>query len=268
MPRKSEYQISSGDFKDLVILVLDEHLKQRLATEISWLTIRDNLLKKISLDRYAYGLPKGKVSGRTNVDKWVYQAFVLLQKEGFLRKGTQRGFWSLSFEGVRKAVELQEKKIVYSTFTPTQETPRKPEVFDNSLLSLSFNWPPGDPPKIEKVIEDLLYQEAKCFGYFETTEKTCLECPLRFPCSSSFKDKLQEIEEELKEPQKKKAFKDPLPPSEKKVPLDPKLHPERVALLNRICPACKEEIQTGEILTWKISCGEIHPKCLKEKRIL
>lgn len=253
MPRKSEYNIAAQHFKDLVINSLDELLNRTGELSISWATVRDHLLEKIPLGREDYGFPKGKNSGRTNVDKWVYQAFTLLDKEGALKKGGERGYWSLSFKGVQKAVTIQQN--LPSLLIPFQTSEEETQ----ASLSLNLSWPQESPHQLERFLEKLLLKEASCFGFF-SEEAPCQNCLLRVSCSRKLREKLLGIEDELKDtssPERSQKKKETEVFREKEI-----IH--RTALLNHLCPICLEKIEIGKGVAWKAPYGELHKSCVEE----
>jgi len=283
MPRKPEFKISSNHFKDLVILSLDKLSTNR--NSVPWAEAREDLLEKISLSRFAFGFPKGKSSGRTNVDKWVYQAFSILLKEGLIQRTEERGSWLLTHEGAGRALEIQKENIDYSFFQPdngvlpektkhkTTSVPRKeaPKEAPVQHLSVSIKWPTQDLTP-DKYMEEILFRDSLCFGNYDHQNSECTGCPLQFKCSGELKKLLKEIESEIKNSAsatrtiKKNSKKKPLNEANREI--DRTLYPERKALLERNCPSCGKPIKKSDLIVWKRNYGEIHPECLRGRSVL
>lgn len=266
MANNSKYNISSRHFKDLVLLSLD-----KLSTEgkaIYWIEVQQDILSTLSLKKESFGFPKGKQSGKTNLEKWIYKTFNILESEGLIEKTRKRGHWLLTFKGARRvAVELRDITIDYTLFQPPkEETPG--EISEN--LSFILLWPKNQEiTPLEPYIEELLMKDASCFGYFRDSSEECSSCPLKVHCADQLKNHLKNLEVKLNHELSLYRHQKTIPASIEAEILDKskeenKIYPTREPLLKGQCRICNQQITDLDSVTWKRNYGEVHSRCVKK----
>lgn len=216
-------KVSASNFRDPLLRVLGQMTGLVAGTDVSYGDTIEPTLETAGFTEDQFGTD---TAGRPQTHVWINQAFnKKLRPEGLGAKGSKRGQWTLTPEGVRTAA------LLLGTDAPAVEdnTPEEAEAADDefdAILESVSNTPEPEPEDTEDAapvaaapggggvsftlgeqtndyntdpyIRGLAIEQTSCFGNFSQRSKVCEDCPLSGACKASTLEKLTAIAARLR----------------------------------------------------------------------
>lgn len=201
-------KVSASNFRDPLLKVMGEITSYQAGVDVSFSDTIEPVLRELGFSEDQFGTDS---LDRPQTHVWINQAFnKKLRPEGMGDKGSKKGFWTLTSQGVRAALLLAGKAPVEEA--PAEETPVSDEtpaqeeaavvpsasahpVSGGVSFSLGGQTNTYNP---DPYIRGLAINQTACFGSFYDRSKVCQTCPLSGSCKASTLKNLANIAARLR----------------------------------------------------------------------
>lgn len=198
-------KVSASNFRDPLLKVMGELSGFQAGVDISFGDTLEPVLKETGFKEDQFG---DDSLGRPKTHVWINQAFnKKLRPEGMGEKGSKKGQWTLTEEGVAAAALLAGKgQAAEDEDTPPASTGEEtcvktaplPSTGGGVSFSLGVQKNTYNP---DPYIRGLAINQTSCFGKFYERSDVCASCPLSGACKSATFKNLSQIAANLRNPQ-------------------------------------------------------------------